>query len=161
MPFFGKKRQKKNWPKSGQKWPKLPQNRRNKSRGSARKSQRNPKISEKWPKRLPQCKMKMHQKSKIGQKSAKKIGKNDKKNRFSLKQLPKKGHFLKEMHHKKKNHLRREKNLIFSRLRHDGFMHLPPPGAIRISQRSSGAAARIPEPAPEGGVPLSSLACAQ
>ena len=37
-----------------------------------------------------------------------KNGKNYKKNRFSLQQLPKKGHFLKEMH-KKKNRLRRKK----------------------------------------------------
>ena len=106
MPFFGKKRpiffvgpKWSKMAKSGQKWPKLPQNRRNKSRGSPRKSQRIPKISEKWPKTLPQCNMKMHQKSK---KSAK-IGKNYKKNRFSLQQLPKKGHFLQEMHQKQKS----------------------------------------------------------
>ena len=41
------------WPKSGQKWPKLPQNRRNNWRGSPRKSQRIPKISEKRSKTLP------------------------------------------------------------------------------------------------------------
>ena len=91
----------KNGPKMAQKWSKLPkigQNRRNNSRGSPRKSQRIPKISGKWPKTLPQCNMKMHPNSKNGQKLAK-TGKNYKKNRFSLQQLPKKGHFLKEMHH--------------------------------------------------------------
>ena len=77
--FFGKKSKKKigpkkvwKWPKSGQKWPKLPQNRRNNWRGSPRKSQRIPKISAKWPKTFPQCKMKMHQKSKKWPK----VGKN-------------------------------------------------------------------------------------
>ena len=100
------------WPKSGQKWPKLPQNRRNKSRGSPRKSQRIPKISKKWPKTLPQCNMKMHQNSKNGPKSAK-IGKNYEKNRFSLPQLLKKGHFLQEMHPKKCIRRRRKKSQIF------------------------------------------------
>ena len=85
--FFLAQKWSKNGPKVVKKWPKLPHNRRNKSRGSPRKSQRIPKMSEKWPKTLPQCNMKMHQKSKNGQKSAK-IGKTYKKNRFSLQQLP-------------------------------------------------------------------------
>ena len=47
---FGPKMVRK-WPKSGQKWPKLPQNRRNNWRGSPRTSQRIPKISENGQKR--------------------------------------------------------------------------------------------------------------
>jgi len=115
------------WPKSGQKWPNLPPNRRNKSRGSPRKSQRIPKISEKWPKTLPQCNMKMHQNSKNGQKSAK-IGKNYEKHRFSLQQLPKKGHFLKEMHPKIIFSHSAKKKLKFFRA--CGAIPLPPTGAI-------------------------------
>jgi len=49
---------------------------------------------------------------KNGQKSAK-IGKNYEKNRFSLHQLPKKGHFLKEMHPKKKSPSAKKKSKYF------------------------------------------------
>ena len=58
------------------------------------------------------------------QKSAK-IGKNYEKNRFSVQQLPKKEHFLKEMH-KKKNRLRRKKK---SRLRR--YTAATPPGVLQ------------------------------
>ena len=137
---------------ANQKWPKLPQNRRNKSRGSPRKSQRIPKILGKWPKTFPQCKVKMLQKSKNSQKSAK-IGKNYQKNRFSLQQLPKKGHFLKEMH-QKNNRLRRKKNVkVFfapsARHRCD-----PPPGCYRISVFC--ASALIPKP---GGFTYPACSC--
>ena len=48
-----KKNQPKKWPKNGQKWSKLPQNRRNNWRASPRKSQQILKISQKWPKTPP------------------------------------------------------------------------------------------------------------
>ena len=118
------------WPKSGQKWPKLPQNRRNNWRGSPRKSQRIPKISEKRPKNAPTEIWKCTKKSKNGQKSAKN-GKNFKKNRFSLQQLPKKGHFLKEMHPQKKIAFGEKKVQCFFRA--CGAIQLdPPPGAIEF-----------------------------
>ena len=57
--------------------------------------------------------------TKNGQKSAK-IGKQYKKNRFSLQQLPKKAHFLKEMHQKiNKIAFGKKKVKFFSPLRRD------------------------------------------
>ena len=117
--FFGgfrvKKGKKNNRPQNGpkmaqngQKWSKLPQNRRNTP--PPENSNASCKYRENG-KNAPQCKVKMHQKDQQSAKMAKKWQKLYK-NRFSLQQLPWKGHFLKEMH-QKQFRLRRKKVWIF------------------------------------------------
>ena len=73
----------------------------------------------------------MHQKRKNGQKSAK-IGENYGKNRFSLQQLPKTGHFLKEMHPKKKSPSAKKKlkNIFAPAARYTAATHPPPTGVL-------------------------------
>ena len=68
------------------------------------------------------------------QKSAK-IGKIYKKNRFSLQQLPKKGHFLKEMHQKKKSPSAKKKSKKkFAPAAR--YTAAPPPDAIEFLESS-------------------------
>ena len=82
------------WPKSGRKWPKLPQNWPNKSQGSPRKSQRIPKYRKNGKKRSHSAIWKCTKTVKM----AKNYAKIMQESIFFVQQLPKKGHFLKEMH---------------------------------------------------------------
>ena len=68
---------------------------------------------QKWPKTLPQCNMKMHQKRKNRQKSAKIIRKID----FPYNDFPKKGISLRKCTPKKKCLRRKKSYKIYSRLR--------------------------------------------